>query len=511
MPTDEPNVLWICTDQQRFDTLGCYGNEFVETPNVDRLAASGTRFERAFCQNPVCTPSRASFLTGRYPRTTGARGNGINTPADETLVTKRLADEGYTCGLAGKLHLSPCQPVESTDHPSRERRIDDGYAEFHWSQNNGPDWPTNEYLHWLRDEGVNFEQHVFLDEASNTQRIDRSDEFPDRPYADCEHVQISMPEEHHHTTWCARKAINFVEANADEDRPWLFSVNLFDPHHAFDPPAEYLDRYLDQVGLDSIPLPNYEEGELDDKPVFQRMDHEGAYNDPANYPYPDMTSEDHRLVRAAYWAMVDLVDAGVGRMLDALDRTGQRENTIVVFMSDHGELLGDHGIYLKGPHFYDPAVRVPLVLSGPGIRESTVETSLVELTDLTPTLLDAAGFEHHPGIQGESLWPRLSEDRDDGHADGPHRESVYSEYYHSMPWHDDPAPNATMVRTDRHKLVKMHGRRVGELYDLGADPEETHNRWDDPEYAEVKAELLDRMTDRMADTVDPLPPRIADW
>ena len=130
MTERRPNILWICTDQQRYDTLGCMGNPWVQTPNLDRLAQRGALFERAYCQSPVCTPSRASFLTGRYPRTTRCRQNGQSIPEDEVLVTRLLADAGYSCGLSGKLHLSPCHPSVA---PTGERRIEDGYAEVHWS------------------------------------------------------------------------------------------------------------------------------------------------------------------------------------------------------------------------------------------------------------------------------------------------------------------------------------------------------------------------------------------
>ena len=501
-----PNVLWICTDQQRFDSLGCYGNDFVETPNIDALAASGIRFDRAYCQSPVCTPSRSSFLTGRYPRTTRVRQNGQPIPTDESLVTKQLADEGYTCGLSGKLHLGPCKPVEDRDpHPFAERRIDDGYVEFHWSHNNGPNWPTNEYLHWLRDRGVDFESYVFEDPSAGTRRLDRSSEFPDKPYGTNEYVQVSMPPGDHQTTWCAQKAENFIEANAETDQPWLFSMNTFDPHHAFDPPAEYLDRYLDRV--EDIPLPSYEAGELTDKPVFQQIDHENAYNVPGTFPFDEMTDEDHRLIRAAYWAMIDLIDDQVGRLLEALEATGQRDETIVIFQSDHGEMLGDHGIYLKGPYFYEPAVRVPLIVEGPGIESGVESDALVELTDLAPTLLDAAGMDRHPGMQGRSLWPILTGDTGPDH----HRDSVYCEYYNTKPSHRDPTPYATMVRTDEEKLVRMHGQPGGELYDLAEDPGEVENHWDDPTMAARKTELLELMTDRMAETIDPLPERQAAW
>ncbi|MDP6506871.1 MAG: sulfatase-like hydrolase/transferase, partial [Planctomycetota bacterium] len=209
----QPNILWLCTDQQRFDSLGCYGNPFVHTPNIDRLAEDGILFEHAYCQSPICTPSRASFLTGRYPRTTRARQNSQNIPEDEVLIPRMLKDAGYVCGLSGKLHLSACSPRVCK---GTERRIDDGYDVFHWSHHPKPDWPTSEYGLWLKEQEVTYQ----------TPRLD-----------DSGHVLKGMPEEYHQTTWCAQKAIDFLESCAEFDRPWLFSFNCFDPHNAFDPPA----------------------------------------------------------------------------------------------------------------------------------------------------------------------------------------------------------------------------------------------------------------------------------
>jgi len=501
-----PNVLWICTDQQRYDTLGCYGNEFVETGSIDRLAARGVRFERCYGQSPVCMPSRASMLTGRYPRTTGCRGNGQPISDDETLVPKLLDRAGYDCGLAGKLHLSPCQ-LEALDEATNvERRVDDGYEVFHWSHHPTHDVPTNAYLRWLRGQPVDFEDDIYTDTSTGAVRIDRSHRFEDEPYVDSDYVQISLPAEYHQTTWCAERAVEFVEAHT-ADQPWHFAVNFFDPHHAFDPPKAYLDRYLDAFGLDELPLPNFEPTELDDKPEVQRNDRHGAYNKRGYYAHSEMDDDDHRLVRAAYWAMVDLVDDAVGRILEALDRTNQRENTLVVFTSDHGEMLGDHGLYLKGPYFYEPAIRVPLVISWPRtVPEGAVDESLVELVDVAPTILDATGVERPSEMQARSLWPRL---RDDS-VDSDHRESIYCEYYDATDNYEEDLA-ATMVRTDEYKLVRWHSPTGGELYDLTDDPDETDNRWNDSGYDEVTRDLLSLLTDRMGDTVDPLPERTASW
>lgn len=496
MARSRPNILWICTDSQRFDTLGCYGNEFVETPNIDRLASQGVRFDNCYTQSPVCTPSRASFLTGRYPRTTRVRQNGQPIPEDELLLPKILDAAGYTCGLAGKLHVSP------NDSETMERRIDDGYSDFRWSQDTNWPWPTNEYFTWLQEQDVHFHRESF--EGS-------------------EYVETSMESQHHQTTWCVQKAINFIETHSDVsqstdtpssqtgtsppfDQPWLYSVNIFDPHHPFDPPQSYLERYLDD--LEEIPLPNYTEGELEDKSEYQQADHVGAYNTDI-YPFTEMDDDDHRLLRAAYWAMIDLIDDQIGRLIETLKDTNQFEDTIIIFTSDHGEMLGDHGIYLKGPYFYDPAVRVPLIVANEPRIEGGVESdALVELTDLVPTLLDAVGQSHPPGIQGRSLWSILTGEADPNH----HREYVYSEYYNAMPRHEKPVlPYATMIRTERYKLVKTHRLDSSELYDLMEDPSETTNKWDDPTVQEEKLELLEYMTDGMAETVDPLPERKAKY
>lgn len=486
------NVLWFCTDQQRYDTLGCYGNGFVRTPNIDRLAAMGVRFNRAYSQSPVCTPSRASFMTGRYPRTCKVRQNGQDIGPDERLITKIFHDNGYTCGLSGKLHLSACNQQTGRNI---EPRIDDGYDYFRWSHhpsgvNKNSGWPMNEYTMWLESKGVKF--HT-----------------PQRP--DTRYVHVGMPEEYHQSTWCTDCAIEYMKSAKSYDKPWFFSVNVYDPHHAFDPPQEYLERYLDH--LDDIPLPNYVPGELDNKPLFQTIDHGGAYDSKGNFSFDAMTEYDHKMLRAAYWAMIDLIDVQVGRLLDYLEQSGQLNDTLIIFMSDHGENLGDHGMYLKGPYFYDNNVRVPLIIAWPSVIEGGRETdALVELVDIAPTLCEALGIQPYEGMQGKSLWSLL---KGQSPLDS-HRESVYCEYYNANIKHRNPLAFDTMVCDGRYKLVKVHDRNhemtcKGELYDLALDPGETVNRYDDPAYADIKTRMLEIMCDRMAETCDPLPTRKAFW
>ncbi len=469
---ERPNILLICTDQQRFDTVGALGNELVRTPHIDGLVEGGVSFTNAFCQSPVCTPSRASFLTGRYPRTTRCRQNGQKIPGDERLISRILADHGYRCGLSGKLHLSSCA------NGRVEERIDDGFERFAWSHHPQPDWEENGYTQWLKSKGTSWEELYGEWDGG--------------------YVKAGVPGELHQTTWCANVAMEFMREAKGDGRPWFFNFNCFDPHHPFDPPREYLERYR----VEDMPLPRYVEGELEGKTGYQRIDHRGAKDGVVHYDYGAMTDDDRRAMTAAYYAMVELIDENVGRMIGVLKETGQLENTVVVFMSDHGEMLGDHGIYLKGPHFYDEAVRVPLVFYNEGMFTGGHRvTGLTELVDLAPTLLDAVGVEVPERMQGRSLMEHLKGAVDGGKV----REDVFSEYYNS--WTHERA-YGTMLRTERYKVVVYHRSGEGELYDLEKDPGEHVNLYDDAGYGDVKAEMLRRCFDRSVLTMDPCPPRL---
>ena len=470
MPHQPPNILWICSDQQRYDTIHALGNSLIRTPNIDKIIENGVTFTHTYCQSPVCTPSRASFLTGRYPRTTRCRQNGQTIPADERLLPRILKDHGYRCGLSGKLHLSSCSDGKV------EQRIDDGYDVFHWSHHPQPDWEENAYQQWLRKKGVSWE------ELYSAPEID--------------HVKPGVPTEYHQTTWCAEMTIDFIKEN--QNQPWLFSVNMFDPHHAFDPPQEYLDKY-DPA---EMPIPKVSVGEWDRKTVYQQLDHQWAHNTEGGMRVDEITPELSQRITAAYYAMVELIDDQVGRMIQALEETGQLENTIVIFMSDHGEMLGDHGLYLKGPHFYEEAVHVPLTMQWPAKFPKGIQSdALVELVDLVPTICDAAEIPIEPQIQGKSLFNLCCGETDSA----VHREYVYCEYTNS--WTHKHS-YGTMLRTKTHKIVVYHGIDEGELYDLVNDPDEFHNLWNDPERTNLKTDLMKQAFDASVLTMDPTPRRL---
>ena len=236
---EKPNILWYCTDQQRHDTIHSLGNRYINTPNIDRFIDTGVAFTQCYTQCPICTPSRATFLTGRYPATHHVQRNGNEYfPPGEVLVTKLLADAGYDCGLIGKLHLA-------RSHDVTEKRTDDGYRVFNWSHHPQPDWQEDhDYDHWLRSEkGV--DPHELYDEIRKA------------------HYGPGVPAEYHQTTWCTERAIQFIEE--EREGPWMLSINPFDPHPPFDPPQEYLDRY----NPEDLPYPLFREGDIGRQRAFR--------------------------------------------------------------------------------------------------------------------------------------------------------------------------------------------------------------------------------------------------
>lgn len=457
-----PNILWICTDQQRYDTIHALGNDYIRTPNIDKLVETGTTFTHAFCQSPICTPSRASFLTGMYPSTIHACING-NDHWDEAapLITKILADIGYDCGLAGKFHLASAMAHEPELRPK-----DDGYRRFWYShaphQGIGK---GNQYTDWLVSIGQDFKElkkkHGYI------------------------------PAKWHQTTWCADRAIEFMKEQ--RSGPWLFSVNIYDPHGPFDPPQEYVERF----DIESLPEPLFSESDL----AAQERLAEIYFQSKAKQPvYPEA-----KLTLAKYWAQIELIDENVGRILDALEETGQRENTVVIFTSDHGEMAGDHGLNKKGCRFYEGLVRVPLIFSWPKrFKQGLISDALVELVDTTPTLLELTGLSVPETMQGKSLLPIL-----EGKVDpGKHRDFVRCVYYKAL---DGPKSYATMIRTREYKLVNYHGHDPGELFDLEKDPYEFDNLWEDPAHADVRFELMKKSFDALAFAVDTGPPRVGGY
>jgi arylsulfatase len=467
MSSRQPNVLWICTDQQRYDTIHALGNSVISTPNIDRLIAGGFAFTHAYCQSPICQPSRASFMTGLYPSTLHVNGNGVQTfPRNVPVVSKLFADAGYTCGLIGKLHLNAAGEGVET-------RVDDGYTT--WEYSHTPHWrtddPDHDYANWVKTKGFDLTE-LTADPAG-------------------------ILEDLHQTTWCGELTDSFIREN--QDRPWFVNVNMFYPHPPFNPPREWIDRY----NPDDMPGPAFRDSDLDNQKTLELIPYQREAKPPSDLAFGHRTGQtenhlggrtDGQAAQAFYYALVSHIDEWVGRLIAVLEQTGQRENTIVLFMSDHGEMLGDHGLVYKGCRFYEGAVRVPMIWNWPGHTEQDVKADgLVELLDVVPTLLDLVGIEVPDYAQGRSLVSVL---RGEESADRI-RPFVRSEYYDAAGGRNREGKTGfgTMYRDERYKLVVYHGYDLGELYDLQNDPNEHENLWGDPDSMTIKMDLMKKSFD----------------
>ncbi len=481
--TRRPNILWYCTDQQRHDTIHRLGNPHINTPRLDAFCETGVAFRNAYCQSPICTPSRASMLTGRYPASHHVHRNGnAHFPAHEKLVTKLLADAGYDCGLIGKYHLSAAQGHE-------KRPAEDGYRVWEWSHHPLPnlDPEHHAYFQWLRDEkGVD----------------------PYALYAGIEgFCGPGVPEELHQTTWVTERAIAFI--NEERDGPWCLTLNPFDPHPPFDPPPEYLARY-DPA---SLPEPRFRPEDIERQKAFRGIAQQTleAIDPRGPMPSATMTPEERLLtgyrppkafngqvVKAAYYAMIELIDTQFGRLLDALEASGQLDDTIILFHSDHGEMLGDHGLLYKGCRFFEGLVHVPMIWSWRGRTLEGLESeALVELVDIAPTLLDAAGLDVPAAMQGKSLWPLLSGETDPHR----HKDHVVCEFNDALGSAAIPTPShASMYFDGRFKHILYHGTGLGELFDLETDPGEFTNLFEDPTCRERRFDLVHRHIDALMAT-----------
>ncbi len=481
----QPNILWYCTDQQRFDTIGALGNPHIHTPRLDEFVSQSVTFTHAYCQSPICTPSRASFMTGMYPSAISVTGNGnpvFPQYYEDRLISHALAQHGYDCGLIGKLHLASA-------FDAQEQRVNDGYRYFQYSHDHGkPNAFGHEYADWLRAQGVD-PAELIRHKAIVKKPMKETGRLAE-PTPDCDNV----PPHLHQTYWCTEKSIEFIQKNRQKNQPWMLNINPFDPHPAFDAPWEYYRRYKPET----LPGPHFKESDIrfQAKLTDAGIDFQSQSKPPSEW--------DDKRMQASYYAMIEQIDHEFGRLLDYLDIQGLRENTIVIFTSDHGEALGDHGLVYKGCRFYEGSVRVPLIISWPTHFLQDVQTdALVELLDIVPTLYDVLGVEIPYHVQGSSL-ARLLRGNTATHI---HREAVRSEFFAALATPDQT--HATMYRDRRWKLVGYHQKGICELYDLENDPWEHNDLAEHADYQAIKWELMQKSFDATVYAHPQMIPRVA--
>lgn len=432
---DKPNVLFISVDDMNHD-LGCYGNSQIHSPHIDSLARRGVVFERAYCQYPLCSPSRSSMLTGRRPdsiRIYDLRTHFRDTVPDVVTLPQLFRQNGYFTARAGKIYHYGNPGDIGTDG------LDDKQS---WDQVINPSGRDKREEHLIE----NFTSQRGLGSSISVLKAEGADE---------EQTDGMV----------ASEIIKLLEQH--QDKPFFLAAGFYRPHSPYIAPAKYFDLYP----LEEIEMPEVTRESLAGVP-------NPALASTNPWPWFGVTREQARRGKQAYYASISFVDAQVGRLLDTLERLELLDKTIVVFWSDHGYFIGEKGLWKKQSAF-ERVARAPLIISAPGLAQGSTYQQPVEFVDLYPTLADLAGLTLPEGLEGSSLRPVLEDPSTN--RDRP----AYTQV------HRGQNTRGYSVRTARWRYTEWGpaGERGIELYDHNSDPEEDHNLAADPAYAAVIAEL----------------------
>jgi len=448
------------TDQQRFDTIRAWGYPHMVTPAQDRLVREGVSFRQAYCPGATCIASRAAIFTGMYPHSTGVYS--FNNWNGHRSWVQDLADNGYWCVNMGKMHLNP------RDDPGgfHERIVVENPTNMNLA-NGGADDQWGQYLTFNGIDRPN-DRH-------------KTDPEWDRKF---QGVAWQHEERFHSDVFIGNSALNWIR-NHRGKQPVFLQIGFTGPHEPWDPLNRHLESYRDT----EIPKPVSRPNELCDKPpqqeALKRMFAGAGHESRIDMYQADQEGVDR--MRRHYYANITTVDEKTDEILDALEEHGYLENSLVIFCSDHGEMLGDHSLAYKWL-MYDPITHIPLIIRFPNMaRQGTQVEDLVSLIDLGPTILEAAGLTVPTHLEGRSLLPYS--DQAEARLVSP-REYVFCEDNYQI-----------MMRSRTHKMVYYIGQEEGELYDLTNDADELWNLWTDPKHEEIKTILLTRLLDWMASSV----------
>jgi len=472
--TNGPNVVLILTDQQRADTMGHAGDPVARTPNADRLAAEGVVFRRCCATSPVCMATRASLITGKH-----VNAHGVWAMADPDIRhgqshVRNIRDAGYRTAVVGKTHLWLHGSGHTRDHIDEMR--DWGYTDA--MEMTGPSESAttdSPYTDHLAEKGLLDTHREYLRTYLRGQQLGVSLPWELPPSL--------LPTEDHLDMYIAGKAEEWIR-NYRDDKPFYLQVCFGGPHDPWDSPAEYRRMY----NADEMPL------SITDQPAGPVSPHVEMLLKYAPAKLDGMSDAQNRVMKTYYYGKVTLIDDCIGRILNALEGKGRMGNTWIVFSSDHGEMLGDHGLIAKKV-FYEGALNIPCIVRPPGGTEGWQSNGLTDHLDIGATLLDAAGAAPYEESDGQSLLPLAAAGPDAPNAQV-HKEAVLSEM-------GLPPMAYSMVRTDRYKMsVNTLTRGPLDLYDMEADPNELHNRVADPALRSMLDELLEGHLERLLSRAD---------
>ncbi len=530
-----PNFLFIITDQQRADYLGCYGHPSLRTPHIDGLAGRGRRFDRFFVASSVCQPNRSSLMTGRMPSLHGVRHNGICLGLRSNTFVDLLRTNGYATALLGKSHLQnfderdpamkradpPAGRTNPTGDLAEAMRPAEGEGRYDQEQTStwkdDPDYRTDtpyygfehvdlctghgdqvggNYLHWLRA------NHPDADELRDPKNALAHD------YICPQARRTAIPEELHTTSYVAEMTTQFLERHAkdDGDKPFFAMMSFTDPHHPFTPPGKYWDMYKPE---DMVLPASFERVNREPPPhvAWARQMREAGKAEVNSQSAFAIDEREAREAMALTCGSITMIDDAIGRTMQRLDELGLADDTVVIFTTDHGDYLGDHRLLLKGPLPFYGLIRVPFIWADtksearPGVCDELGGT-----LDIGATILDRAGIEPYNGMQGRSLLGLC-----DGGAE-PVQDSILIEDDQQRTYLGFKGPvRLHSLVTRRWRLTIYHDEDWGELYDLENDPDEMNNLWDEAAHRETRSEMMEMLARRQMELVDrsPLPTAMA--
>lgn len=428
--TSKPNILVLMADEHDPMMSSPYGHPFVRTPNLQRLADQGATFESAYCNSPLCVPSRMSFMTGKHLNRIGCWDNSTPLATEEATWAHRLNASGYETCLAGKMHF-----IGPDQHHGFHRRI---MPDIHGSGMIGqslPDWQDG-----VPANGVKMRERLTKEPGPG----------------DLPHLQYDEE--------VVARVLRYFREPDRQNKPWALCASIFTPHFPFVVRPDYYHYYLDRVDLPSFPNGHLETQHPQNKNLRRFFDCD------------DIAPEQIKKARAAYYGLVEFADEQIGAMLDGLSNNDLADNTVVIYVSDHGEMLGAHGLWYKCT-YYDPSSRVPLIVSWPGkVQPGSRRTQVTSLLDVVATILDIGGADA-TFTDGVSLKPLLVDEAID-------QEGI------ALAEYEGHGVNTVsrMIRRGPYKLNIYHGQR-SELFNLDADPQEFDDLIDNPDYADVVEQL----------------------
>lgn len=509
--------------------MGCTGDGYLQTPAIDSLAKNGVFMTNFYVSSPLCVPNRCSLMTGRMPSVHGSRTNGIPLHLKSTTFVDVLRSGGYKTAVIGKTHFQNVKDIPAPQErcerkpnhkaipPDMKEAVKELYSEGNYDQELSGKW-ENDPDHRVELPYYGFDHAEFailhgdvmyghysrwLDKKHPDVRALRGPEnsAPSNKSV-MEAWKTRVPEEAYPTSYIADRSVDYIERHVENgtDQPFYLNVSFPDPHHPFTPPGKYWDMYdPEQVRLPA----SIAGGEQPLPPSLRAVRSAERYRDEIQ-PYGYLVNASEKEAREAIaltYGQISMIDDAIGKILNILKNNGLLDETIVVFTSDHGDFMGDHGMILKGPLHYQGLVKVPFIWCDPeGQEKGRRVSSLATTIDIAPTILERVGLEPYNGIQGKSLIGVISGAEKDARP----FVLIEDECQQRMPGF----PRHSRVRTivsKTHRLSKYESVEWGELYDLTRDPHEMRNLWDDPDHADSKAMLMESLILEMMKHTDPSP------